>query len=60
MKSKTSKESKTYGVRNGMPLNYQFEYDYDGTHRAEKIGDMHYRYDLNGNVTVERSGATGQ
>ena len=60
MKTKTSKESKTYGVRNGMPLNYQFEYEYyDGTHRAEKIGDMHYRYDLNGNVTVERSGGHG-
>ena len=60
MKSKTSKESKTYGVRNGMPLNYQFDYEYyDGTHQAEKIGDMHYRYDLNGNVTVERSGGHG-
>jgi|GEM_PF-2338393 len=34
-------------------LNYLLEYQYDPTHphRATRIGDMNYEYDLNGNLT---------
>jgi RHS repeat-associated protein len=54
---KTSKESKTQQVRNGMELNYDFNYEYyENSHRAERIGDMYYRYDGNGNVVEERYG----
>jgi rhodanese-related sulfurtransferase len=61
---KTSVENKTNRAANGMDLNYTFEYEYykeDGrtTHRAERIGDMYYRYDGNGNITEERAGGRG-
>jgi YD repeat-containing protein len=56
---KKSAGSKTHNVVNGMELNYDLEYRYyEGYgHRAEKIGEMYYRYDLNGNVTEERYGS---
>jgi RHS repeat-associated protein len=54
---KTSRENKTQQVRNGMELNYDFDYEYyENSHRAERIGDMYYRYDGNGNVVEERYG----
>ncbi|GHU66801.1 hypothetical protein FACS189447_08290 [Spirochaetia bacterium] len=62
MTSKVSRESKTNLVRNGMDLNYDFEYTYykskEGhkTHKAEQIGNMYYKYDANGNVIEERAG----
>ncbi|WP_461248140.1 hypothetical protein [Treponema sp. R6D11] len=43
MMKKTSSESKTWRVKNGMKLNYSLYYEYyDGGHKAEKIGDMYY------------------
>jgi RHS repeat-associated protein len=40
-----------------MELNYDFDYEYyENSHRAERIGDMYYRYDGNGNVVEERYG----
>lgn len=62
MTKKTSRESKTQRVRNGMELNYNFDYEYYGnSHKAERIGDMYYRYDGNGNgnVVEERYGGHG-
>jgi len=57
MTKKTSRESKTQQVKNGMSLNYEFDYQYYGnSHKAERIGDMYYRYDGNGNVVEERYG----
>jgi len=57
MTRKTSRESKTQQVKNGMSLNYEFDYQYYGnSHKAERIGDMYYRYDGNGNVVEERYG----
>jgi RHS repeat-associated protein len=39
-------------------LNYQFEYEYyeDKPHQAERIGNLWYLYDENGNVVEEREG----
>jgi RHS repeat-associated protein len=60
MTKKTSREGKTQQVRNGMELNYDFNYEYYGNgHKAERIGDMYYRYDGNGNVVEERYGGHG-
>ena len=54
---KESQGSKTRNVRNGMDMNYTFDYEYYGKgHKAERIGDRYYRNDGNGNVVVERAG----
>jgi hypothetical protein len=45
------------GTRNGDNLNYRLGYRYyAGTHRAEQIGEMYYRYDGNGNLVTEGAG----
>jgi RHS repeat-associated protein len=48
----------TAGRRTGDNLNYDLDYQYYGgnTHRAERIGNMYYRYDGNGNLVTERFG----
>ncbi len=50
------------GYRTGDNLNYGLDYEYyDGyAHRAERIGTRYYRYDANGNVTMERDGGHAQ
>jgi RHS repeat-associated protein len=59
LESKVSSE-RTMGTRNGDNLNYRLGYRYyAGTHRAEQIGEMYYRYDGNGNLVTERFGGHG-
>ncbi|MDR1306081.1 MAG: hypothetical protein LBK74_00720 [Treponema sp.] len=56
LESKASSE-RTMGTRNGDNLNYRLGYRYyAGTHRAEQIGEMYYRYDGNGNLVTEGAG----
>ncbi|GHT80194.1 hypothetical protein FACS1894130_11000 [Spirochaetia bacterium] len=59
MLTKTSAERNTFSARLGDPLNYRFVYEYEEgyAHRAKRIGNKHYRYDQNGNVTAEQEGA---
>jgi RHS repeat-associated protein len=42
----------------GDPLDYQLNYEYEPgfAHRASRIGNQYYRYDLNGSVTEVRDG----
>jgi RHS repeat-associated protein len=57
MTNKTSVESVSTGGRIGTELNYDMSYNYyPGTHKAERIGDKYYDYDLNGNLIAEREG----
>ena len=46
----------------GDVLDYQMEYTYEAgsVHRASRIGEREYRYDLNGNVTREQEGGNGE
>jgi len=50
---KTSASASTGGRKIGADLNYSLDYTYDSQfpHRAERIGDIRYQYDQNGNVT---------
>jgi RHS repeat-associated protein len=59
MTLKTSSTANTGGVLPGDPLDYQLAYEYASgyAHRASRIGNRHYQYDLNGNVTAEKDGA---
>jgi RHS repeat-associated protein len=66
MTRKTSTEATSTGNRVGDSLNYNLEYKYyeethkgerRGTHKAERIGNRYYSYDLNGNVIAEREGS---
>ncbi|MDR2965323.1 MAG: hypothetical protein LBU88_06070 [Treponema sp.] len=66
MTRKTSTEATDTGNRVGDSLNYNLEYKYyeethkgerRGTHKAERIGNRYYSYDLNGNVIAEREGS---
>jgi RHS repeat-associated protein len=61
MTNKTSEERTNRGARKGDVLNYTLDYEYYAgyAHRAEKIGNMYYRYDGNGNVVEERYGGHG-
>jgi RHS repeat-associated protein len=61
MTNKTSEERTNRGMRKGDVLNYTLGYEYHAgyAHRAEKIGNMYYRYDGNGNVVEERYGGHG-
>jgi RHS repeat-associated protein len=58
MTLKTSMAESSNGKLLGDPLNYQFAYEYESgyAHRAKQIGERYYRYDRNGNVTVEQDG----
>jgi len=57
MTSKVSEENVSNTNRIGAPLNYSLEYEYyKGTHKAERIGNRYYDYDLNGNISFERDG----
>jgi len=42
----------------GDPLNYQLSYEYEPgfAHRASRIGEQYYRYDLNGSVVAVQDG----
>ncbi len=61
-KSVSSVNAAALSVRD---LNYSFESSFDSgqfAHRAARSGDMHYSYDANGNLSLERRGepsATG-
>ena len=58
MTNKISEESVSNTNRIGAELNYALEYEYyKGTHKAERIGNRYYDYDLNGNVLAEREGS---
>jgi RHS repeat-associated protein len=58
MTRKTSAEATSTGNRVGDSLNYNLEYKYyEGTHKAERIGNRYYSYDLNGNLIAEREGS---
>jgi len=58
MTNKISEESVSNTNRVGAELNYALEYEYyKGTHKAERIGNRYYDYDLNGNVLAEREGS---
>ena len=57
MTGKVSKEDISNTNRIGMDLNYSLDYAYyPGTHKAERIGERYYSYDLNGNLVAERDG----
>jgi RHS repeat-associated protein len=58
MTEKESREGNTMSLRLGDELNYRQEYEYEEgyAHRAKRIGERYYRYDLNGNVAAERDG----
>jgi RHS repeat-associated protein len=58
MTLKTSATANSNGRLLGDPLDYQFAYEYENgyAHRAKQIGERHYQYDRNGNVTVEQDG----
>jgi len=59
MTGKTSGGSVSNNSRIGADLNYSLDYAYyPGTHKAERIGNRYYNYDLNGNITAERDGGT--
>jgi RHS repeat-associated protein len=55
----TEKKSKSGGLDSKGNLTYTLQYQYGAgsAHRAEKIGNMYYRYDGNGNLTNERYGS---
>lgn len=58
--AKKSASSVTGAASQVNDLTYAFESEYDKerfAHRASRSGDMHYRYDENGNVTLEHRGA---
>ena len=57
---KTSWGSMTNNVRKGAELTYDLAYVYDENygHRARQIGDLHYRYDENGNLIRERAASS--
>ncbi|GMO58263.1 MAG: hypothetical protein Ta2G_18350 [Termitinemataceae bacterium] len=52
------KEIKLHNVKKGAPpseLNfYDYEYESGFVHRAKRIGQNYYKYDLNGNLTAEQ------
>ena len=58
MTSKVSSETVTPHKTIGDNLNYSFEYVYDENyaHRLVRAGDRYYKYDANGNITVEQDG----
>jgi RHS repeat-associated protein len=61
MTGKASSAEINRGAKLGSDLNYNNEYEYYRAggitgHRAERIGDMYYRCDGNGNVVEERQG----
>jgi len=64
MVMKTSAAVNSGGRVLGDALDYQFDYEYyPGTRKASRIGNRHYLYDLNGNLTAEKDGpfeAAGQ
>ena len=59
MISKVSKESVRPQKKIGDNLNYSFNYVYDENyaHRLVRAGDRYYKYDANGNSTVEQDGS---
>ncbi|MGN0729688.1 RHS repeat domain-containing protein [Treponema sp.] len=59
MTSKVSKETVTPQKSIGDNLNYNFDYVYDENfaHRLVRAGDRYYKYDANGNITVEQDGS---
>jgi RHS repeat-associated protein len=61
MTRKTSSSRTSPAIRVGGDLNYAFEYSYNPkkAHQAERIGDLYYRYDANGNMIEEREGGHG-
>ncbi len=61
MTRKTSSVSTSPSRQVGENLNYSGDYSYypGAAHRIERIGDMYYRYDGNGNVIEEREGGHG-
>ena len=58
MVAKKSSEVVTPNKKIGDDLNYSLDYVYDTNfaHRLVSIGNRHYKYDSNGNVTVEQDG----
>jgi RHS repeat-associated protein len=58
MRQKRSEGENTPAVLRGQVLNYQFDYAYynDRPHQPERIGNLWYLYDENGNMTEEREG----
>ena len=57
MTGKVSSSFVSDGTKTGANLDYDLEYKYyKGTHKAERIGDRYYSYDLNGNLVAERDG----
>ena len=61
MTAKTSSVSNSPGASLGDDLNYSLAYSYYSgkAHQAERIGDLYYRYDGNGNIIEERAGGHG-
>ncbi|WP_407427401.1 toxin TcdB middle/N-terminal domain-containing protein [Treponema sp.] len=59
MTAKKSSEVVTPNKKIGDDLNYNFDYVYDDNfaHRLVSIGNRYYKYDSNGNVTVEQDGS---
>ena len=58
MTGKVSTENVSNTNRIGMNLNYNLDYEYyAGTHKAERIGNRYYDYDLNGNLVAEKEGS---
>jgi len=57
MQTKVSLGETSNGAIIGDNLNYNMSYIYyAGTHKAERIGNRFYTYDLNGNLIAEREG----
>ena len=57
MESKVSVSEVSNGARIGDNLSYDLSYNYyNGTHKAEQIGNRFYTYDQNGNLIAEREG----
>jgi RHS repeat-associated protein len=61
MTSKVSTSKTTPKTTVGDDLNYSNAYSYYAgkAHQAERIGDLYYRYDLNGNMIEEREDGHG-
>ena len=59
MTSKVSTETVSPQKSIGDNLNYSFNYVYDENfaHRLVRAGDRYYKYDANGNITVEQDGS---